>query len=82
MVTLPLAVLGGVLGLRALGLFAFQPLDLLSMIGFIMLLGMVVNNAILLIAQTREAQDEGARARRRRSSRRSTSACARSSSAR
>jgi multidrug efflux pump subunit AcrB len=59
MVTMPLAVLGGVLGLRALGLFAFQPLDLLSMIGFIMLLGMVVNNAILLIAQTREAQAEG-----------------------
>jgi multidrug efflux pump subunit AcrB len=60
LITMPLAVLGGVLGLRALGLFAFQPLDLLSMIGFIMLLGMVVNNAILLIAQTREAQAEGA----------------------
>jgi multidrug efflux pump subunit AcrB len=59
MATLPLAVLGGVLGLRALGLFAFQPLDLLSMIGFIMLLGMVVNNAILLIAQTRTAQRDG-----------------------
>lgn len=57
--TMPLALLGGVLGLRALGLFAFQPLDLLSMIGFVMLLGMVVNNAILLIAQTREAQAEG-----------------------
>jgi len=59
MLSLPLAVAGSVLGLRALGLFAFQPLDLLSMIGFIMLLGMVVNNAILLIAQTREAQSEG-----------------------
>jgi multidrug efflux pump subunit AcrB len=59
MASLPLAVLGGVLGLRALGLFAFQPLDLLSMIGFIMLLGMVVNNSILLIAQTRSAQAEG-----------------------
>jgi len=59
MVSLPLAVLGGVLGLRMLGLIAFQPLDLLSMIGFIMLLGMVVNNAILLIAQTRAAQQEG-----------------------
>ncbi|HET9485031.1 MAG TPA: efflux RND transporter permease subunit, partial [Xanthomonadales bacterium] len=60
MLSLPLAVLGGVLGLRVLGWFAFQPLDLLSMIGFIMLLGMVVNNAILLIAQAREAQAEGA----------------------
>jgi multidrug efflux pump subunit AcrB len=58
--SLPLAVLGGVLGLRALSVFAFQPLDLLSMIGFIMLLGMVVNNAILLVAQTREAQADGA----------------------
>ena len=57
--TLPLAVAGGVLGLRALGLFTFQSLDLLSMIGFVMLLGMVVNNAILLVAQTREAEAEG-----------------------
>ena len=59
MATMPLAVFGGVLGLRALGLFTFQLLDLLSMIGFVMLLGMVVNNAILLVAQTREAEREG-----------------------
>lgn len=57
--TMPLAIFGGVLGLRALGLFTFQSLDLLSMIGFVMLLGMVVNNAILLVAQTREAEREG-----------------------
>jgi multidrug efflux pump subunit AcrB len=60
MATLPMAVLGGVLGLRALDLVAGQTLDLLSMIGFIMLLGMVINNAILLVAQTREAQATGA----------------------
>lgn len=59
MLTLPMALLGGVLGLRALGLATTQTLDLLSMIGFIMLLGMVINNAILLVAQTRAAQDEG-----------------------
>jgi multidrug efflux pump subunit AcrB len=59
MMALPMAVFGGVLGLRALGLFAPQSLDLLSMIGFIMLLGMVINNAILLIAQTRAGQGEG-----------------------
>lgn len=59
MLALPMAVCGGVLGLRALDLFAPQPLDLLSMIGFVMLLGMVINNAILLIAQTRLAQSEG-----------------------
>ena len=29
------------------------------MIGFIILLGLVVNNAILLVAQTRAAQDKG-----------------------
>ena len=57
--TMPLAIFGGVLGLRALGLFTFQSLDLLSMIGFVMLLGMVVNNSILLVTQTREAQSGG-----------------------
>ncbi|HEY5852048.1 MAG TPA: efflux RND transporter permease subunit [Lysobacter sp.] len=60
MATLPMAVLGGVLGLRMLDLIAGQTLDLLSMIGFIMLLGMVINNAILLVAQTRDAQAAGA----------------------
>lgn len=60
MATLPMALLGGVLGLHALDLAAGQTLDLLSMIGFIMLLGMVINNAILLVAQTREAQALGA----------------------
>ena len=59
MMALPMAVFGGVLGLRALGLFAPQSLDLLSMIGFIMLLGMVINNAILLIAQARAGEAEG-----------------------
>lgn len=60
MATLPMAVLGGVIGLRVLDLVAGQTLDLLSMIGFIMLLGMVINNAILLVAQAREGQAAGA----------------------
>ncbi|MFE0500789.1 efflux RND transporter permease subunit [Lysobacter soli] len=60
MATLPMAVLGGVIGLRVLDLIAGQTLDLLSMIGFIMLLGMVINNAILLVAQAREGQTAGA----------------------
>lgn len=59
MLSLPMAIFGGVLGLHAIGLIAFQPLDLLTMIGFVMLLSMVINNAILLIAQTRAAQAEG-----------------------
>src|SRR5688572_8945385 len=59
MATLPMAVFGGVLGLRAVQLFTPQTLDLLSMIGFIMLLGMVINNAILLVAQARDGQAQG-----------------------
>ena len=59
MATLPMAVFGGVLGLRAVQLFTPQTLDLLSMIGFIMLLGMVINNAILLVAQARAGQARG-----------------------
>ena len=35
------------------------PLDLLGMIGFIILLGLVVNNAILLVAQTRASEAKG-----------------------
>jgi multidrug efflux pump subunit AcrB len=58
--TVPLALIGGMLGLRVLGLFAFQPLDLLSMIGFIMMVGVVVNHAILLVDLTRTAQQSGA----------------------
>ena len=54
--TVPLALAGGVLGLRALGLVAFQSLDLLSMIGFVMMIGVVVNHSILLVAAIRSAQ--------------------------
>lgn len=56
---IPLATVGGVLALRLMNLFTFQPLDLLTMIGFIILLGLVVNNAILLVHQTRQAERGG-----------------------
>lgn len=58
-ISLPLAAAGGVVALFVLNLFSFQPLDLLTLIGFIILLGLVVNNAILLVARTREAEAEG-----------------------
>lgn len=58
-VTIPLATVGGVLALNILNLVSFTPLDLLTMIGFIILLGLVVNNAILLVAQTRAGETEG-----------------------
>ena len=59
LLVLPLAAIGGVLALRLLNLLTFQPMDLLTMIGFIILLGLVVNNAILLVYQTRLAERQG-----------------------
>ena len=56
---MPLAVVGGVISLRLLNLFTYQALELLTMIGFIIMLGLVVNNAILLVHQTRAAEREG-----------------------
>ncbi|MBT8135846.1 MAG: efflux RND transporter permease subunit [Gammaproteobacteria bacterium] len=79
---LPLATVGGVLGLHMTNtllafqrrdgsllewigkaftgqLGSYQPMDLLTMIGFITLLGLVVNNAILLVHQTRAFERGG-----------------------
>ncbi|MCG7548373.1 MULTISPECIES: efflux RND transporter permease subunit [Pseudoalteromonas] len=59
LMVMPLAAAGGVIALYILNLFTFQSLDLLTMIGFIILLGLVVNNAILLVDQTRIAEATG-----------------------
>lgn len=59
MVSIPLATVGGVALLQVTNLFTFQPLDLLTMIGFIILLGIVVNNAILLVDETTRCESEG-----------------------
>ena len=59
MLSMPLAIAGGVVALRILNLFTTQAMDLLTTIGFLILLGLVVNNAILLVMQTRAAQREG-----------------------
>lgn len=59
LLSMPLAIAGGVVSLRVLNLFSFQSLDLLTMIGFIILLGLVVNNAILLVDQTRQGCRDG-----------------------
>ena len=58
-VTLPMATVGGILAIRGMDLVNPLPLDLLGMIGFIILLGLVVNNAILLVAQTRASEERG-----------------------
>jgi multidrug efflux pump subunit AcrB len=59
MLSMPLAIAGGVIALRLLNLFTTQAMDLLTTIGFLILLGLVVNNAILLVMQTRVGQKEG-----------------------
>jgi len=61
--TIPLASFGGVLALVLLRLFSAQTLDLLTMIGFVVLMGLVVNNAILLVDQARAEIRGGAMVR-------------------
>ncbi|TWT79828.1 Multidrug export protein AcrF [Planctomycetes bacterium CA13] len=56
--SVPLGAVGGILGLRLLGLYLSwqgltpQPLDVLTMLGFVILIGTVVNNAILIVHQS------------------------------
>jgi len=52
MVTVPIAGAGGILALVILNQFQPQPLDMLTMLGFIILAGIVVNNSILMVEQT------------------------------
>ncbi|MCA9717892.1 MAG: efflux RND transporter permease subunit [Myxococcales bacterium] len=50
LVTVPLAAAGGVLGLRLVdATLGPQPLDMMTAMGFLILLGVVVNNAILVV---------------------------------
>ncbi|GAB4366279.1 MAG: efflux RND transporter permease subunit [Deltaproteobacteria bacterium] len=50
--TVPLAAAGGFIGLALVNRFiAPQPLDILTMLGFVILIGVVVNNAILIVHQ-------------------------------
>jgi len=53
MLTVPLAGAGGFIGLRILNLLSStpQPMDILTMLGFVILIGIVVNNAILIVHQ-------------------------------
>ncbi len=52
MLTVPLAGAGGFIGLKLLNIFlAPQPMDVLTMLGFVILIGVVVNNAILIVHQ-------------------------------
>lgn len=60
MTSVALALVGGLIGLTVLNLFTFQTLDMLTMLGFVILIGTVVNNAILIVHQTLNLiRDEG-----------------------
>ncbi len=52
MFSVPFASLGGFLGLKILNIFTYQPLDILTMLGFVILIGIVINNAILIVHQS------------------------------
>jgi HAE1 family hydrophobic/amphiphilic exporter-1 len=58
--TVPLGAVGGVLGLWLLNLFVLQTLDVLTMLGFVILIGTVVNNPILIVHQSlNHMRDDG-----------------------
>jgi HAE1 family hydrophobic/amphiphilic exporter-1 len=58
--SVPLAAAGGFLGLFLVNrLIGFQPLDVLTMLGFVILIGVVVNNAILIVHQSLNFMREG-----------------------
>ena len=56
--SVPMGAVGGIIGLQLLGLYLAaqgipkQSLDVLTMLGFIILIGTVVNNAILIVHQS------------------------------
>jgi HAE1 family hydrophobic/amphiphilic exporter-1 len=64
--SVPLATAGAVMALAAINIFAgmgfgaIQNLDMLTVLGFVILIGVVVNNAILLVDQTlQHIRDDG-----------------------
>jgi multidrug efflux pump subunit AcrB len=73
MATVPLGIAGGIIGLAllngigaVLGLLGLgrieQPFDMITLLGFLVLLGTVVNNPILIVLETYEQLEEGDRA--------------------
>jgi multidrug efflux pump subunit AcrB len=64
MLTIPLGLAGGVIGLSLLNGFGWlagfsQPLDMITLLGFLVLLGTVVNNPILIVDEARKRLAEG-----------------------
>jgi len=52
MFSVPLAAVGGFAALRVVNLFTVQMMDVLTLLGFVILIGVVVNNAILIVHQS------------------------------
>jgi HAE1 family hydrophobic/amphiphilic exporter-1 len=66
MLSVPIGLTGGVLGLFLLNQYlaiispgTIQSLDVLTMLGFVILLGSVINNPILIVQQAMNFMDEG-----------------------
>jgi HAE1 family hydrophobic/amphiphilic exporter-1 len=59
MITVPTASAGAILTLGLLNTFSYQALDMLTLLGFVILVGIVVNNAILLVHQSLHHQKHG-----------------------
>lgn len=63
--SVPLGAVGGIVGLRSLNGFLYltgqnpQHLDVITMLGFVILVGTVVNNAILIVHQSLNHMREG-----------------------
>ena len=55
----PLSSLAGIYGLKIMNIFSYEPLNMLSMLGFIILLGIVVNNSILIVYKSLNNIREG-----------------------
>ncbi len=64
LMTIPMATVGGIVALRITGWLTGQAMDMLTMIGFVILLGLVVNNAILLVYRARDGEREEGLSRR------------------
>jgi len=61
LVTVPMSAAGGVMALRAVdALLRPQPLDMMTAVGFVLLIGVVVNNAILVVDGALARLREGA----------------------
>ena len=56
----PLGAVGGILALSVLNMYFHQPLDVLTMLGFVILIGTVVNNPILIVHQSLNLMRDGA----------------------